>query len=67
MKKDFFSFLNGTKHKIRFGHCRCIFQQKNGGQFFSPKKDQTGGGGPRGVWQKTRLFSGFFSATFPYV
>ena len=24
-----------------------------------------GGGGPRGVWQKTTLFPDFFSATFP--
>ena len=32
------------------------------------KKDQTPPrGGPRGVWQKTTVFSGFFCATFPYV
>ena len=42
-----------------------FFNKKNGGQIFSPKKDQTGGVGPRGVWQKTTLFPDFFSATFP--
>ncbi len=42
-----------------------FFNKKNGGQIFSPKKDQTGGGGPRGVWQKTILFPDFFLATFP--
>ena len=40
--------------------------KKNGGQFFSPKKDQTGGGGgPRGVWQKTTLFPDFFFGYLP--
>ena len=41
------------------------FSEKNGGQFFSLKKDQTRGGGPRGVWQKTTLFPDFFSAYSP--
>ena len=39
--------------------------KKNGGQFFSPKKDQTRGGGPRGVWQKTTLFPDFFFGYLP--
>ena len=42
-----------------------FFNKKNGGQIFSPKKDQTGGRGSRGIWQKTTLFPDFFSATFP--
>ena len=41
-----------------------FFNKKNGGQIFSPKKDQTGGG-PRGVWQKTRLFPDFFFGYLP--
>ena len=65
IKKDF-SCLNGTKCKIHFGHCRCIFHQKNEGQFFSPKKKPNRGrGGLRRVWQTTTLFRFFFPATFP--
>ena len=60
-------FFNIFLCKICFSHFRCIFQQKNGGHFFSPKKNQTGGvgGGPRGVWQKTTLFPDFFSRYTP--
>ena len=40
---------------------------KNGGQFFSPKKDQTGGGGGAGggFGKRPDFFRIFFSATFP--
>ena len=38
------------------------FSKKIWVNYFSRKKDETGGGGPRGVWQKTRLFP-FFSRT----
>ena len=39
------------------------FSKKNMGQLFSlVKKTKPEGGGPRGVWQKTRLFP-FFSRT----
>ena len=38
-----------------------FFNKKNGGQIFSPKKDQTGGGGgPGGGLAKDHTFSGFF-------
>ena len=41
--------------------------KKMGVKFFHRKKTKLeGGGGPRGVWQKTTLFPDFFSATFPY-
>ena len=33
-----------------------------GVNFFFEKMPNWGGGGPRGVWQKTRLFPGFFSS-----
>ena len=38
-----------------------------GVNFFRVKNDQTGGGGPRGVWQKTILFHVFFFEPFPYM
>ena len=65
MKKDFFSFLNGTKHKIRFGHCRCIFQQKKGVNFFTKKKQTGGKGGSEGSLAKDHTFYKINSATFP--
>ena len=37
--------------------------KKMGVKFFHRKKTKPGG--LRGVWQKTRLFPDFFSATFP--
>ena len=38
-----------------------FFNKKNGGQIFSPKKDQTGGrGGSEGGLAKDHTFSGFF-------
>ena len=39
-----------------------ISKKKLGVNFFRWKNDQTGGGGggPRGVWQKTILFPNFF-------
>ena len=60
MKKDFFCFLNGTKHKIRFGHCRCIFQQKKWGSIFFTEKRPNQGGGSEGGLAKDHTFSGFF-------
>ena len=38
--------------------------KKIGGQFFSPKKDQTGGG-VRGGLAKDHTFAGFFSDILP--
>ena len=37
-----------------------IFNKKNGGQFFSGKKDQTWGGGPEGSLVKDHTFAAFF-------
>ena len=37
-----------------------ISKKKMGVNFFRVKNDQTRGGGPRGVWQKTTLFHVFF-------
>ena len=39
-------------------------KKKNGGQFFSPKKDQTRGG-PEGGLAKDHTFSGFFFGYLP--
>ena len=41
--------------------------KKMGVNFFHRKKTKPvgGGGDSRGVWQKTRLFPDFYSATFP--
>ena len=39
--------------------------KKNGGQFFSPKKDQTGRGGSEGGFAKDHTFSGFFFGNLP--
>ena len=39
--------------------------KKMGVKFFHRKKTKVGGGGPRGVWQKTTLFPDFFSAYSP--
>ena len=43
-----------------------ISKKKNWGHFFSLQKKRLfpGGGGPRGVWQKTILFHNFFSGRF---
>ena len=48
IKRKFNGFWNGTKRNIRFGHLVTIFKKKI--------PDQTGGWGPKGVWQKTILF-----------
>ena len=37
-----------------------ISKKKMGVNFFRVKYDQTGGGGPGGVWKKTILFHIFF-------
>ena len=37
-----------------------IFNKKNGGQFFSGKKDQTWGGGSEGSLVKDHTFAAFF-------
>ena len=56
--------MDGTKCKICFTHQWFIFT-KNSGNFFLVKKTKPGERSPRGVWQKTTLFSGFFPDPFP--
>jgi len=61
----FWNFFFGVKFVSAY--IDAFFNKKNGGQIFSPKKDQTGGGVRGGFGKRPDFFRIFFSATFPYV
>ena len=65
-KGFFLDFLMGPSIKFVLAIVDAFSNKKNGGQFFSPKKDQTGGGGRGGFGKRPHFFRIFFSATFPY-
>ena len=58
-KGFFLDFLMGPSIKFVLAIVDAFSNKKNGGQFFSPKKDQTGGGSEGGL-AKDHTFSGFF-------
>ena len=62
-KWNLFVFEVGPSVKFVSAIKDAIFNKKNGGKFFFEKMPNWGG--PRGVWQKTRLFPVFFFAPFP--
>ena len=64
-KGNLFVFEVGPSVKFVSAIKDAIFNKKNGGKFFFWKNAKLGGGGPGGVWQKTRLFPVFFFRNLP--
>ena len=63
-KGSLFVFEVGPSVKFVSAIKDAIFNKKNGGNFFFEKMPN-GGGGPRGVWQKTTLFPDFHLCNLP--
>ena len=65
-KGNLFVFEVGPSVKFVSAIKDAIFKKKMGVIFLFGKMPNWGGG-PRGVWQKTTFFPGFFCAPFPYL